>query len=459
MGAGVLPGADETIAAIATPAGRGALALVRVSGTDAAAVASRVLAPWPLDERRASLCSVRHPEDDRLLDRAVVTVYGNRSFTGEPMVEIVTHGGQVVPASVLAALIAAGARQALPGEFTRRAVVNGRLDLLQAEATADLIDARTTATSRAALAQLDGGLSRRIGELRETILGVEALIAYDIDFPEEDDGPVPAERIGRECRRTLEALDGLLETSRFGEMIRAGALVVLAGAPNVGKSSLFNALVGHARAIVTNVPGTTRDALEAVIDAGAVPLRLVDTAGLRPTEDAVERLGVETSERYLRDAEVIVACATDAPELDLVMRRVRAMSEVPVIAVATKRDLAPGSDWLPVHTLADSAVGVSAVTGQGLRTLVAELERLAARGAAAPDDQRPLLTRERHRTAVIRARQELSSFLTAWEREEVPVVVAAVHLRAATNSLEELIGAVDVEDVLDRVFASFCVGK
>ena len=293
-----LPGADDTIAAIATAPGRGALATVRVSGADAHGIARRVLTPWPEAERVATLARCRHPRTGERLDQAVVTVYAApRSFTGEPMVELSTHGGHLVPATVLAALLAAGARQALPGEFTRRAVLNGKLDLLQAEAVADLVDARSHAMQRAAIEQLDGGLSRRILALRDALLDLEALIAYDIDFPEEDEGPVSRERVARAIADARAAIEALLATAPAGELVRDGALVVIAGEPNAGKSSLFNALLGESRAIVTELPGTTLDALEAVVDTGRWPLRLVDTAGLREAGDIVERLGIEVSER------------------------------------------------------------------------------------------------------------------------------------------------------------------
>jgi len=310
-----VPEATDTIVAIATPPGRGALSLVRVSGPRAHDIGRTTLSRWPGRPREAVRSEVRDA-NGTALDQVIVVRYdAPASFTGEDSFEMSTHGGLVVPTTVVAAVLAGGARLALPGEFTRRAVLNGKLDILQAEATADLIAAGSRAAQRVALHQLDGGLSRRIATLRDQVIGIEALIAYDIDFPEEDDGPIaPA--------RTLAALDSLesglrqlLATARGGELVREGALVVLAGAPNVGKSSLFNALLGRSRAIVTPIPGTTRDALEAVIDAEPWPIRLVDTAGLRPTSDPVERLGIEVSESYVRSAAVLLCCGEDAEAL------------------------------------------------------------------------------------------------------------------------------------------------
>ncbi|MBX6333091.1 MAG: tRNA uridine-5-carboxymethylaminomethyl(34) synthesis GTPase MnmE, partial [Gemmatimonadaceae bacterium] len=336
----VLPGADDTIVAIATPPGRGALAVLRVSGRDAYAVASRVLTPWRAEARRAYLASLCDPATGRVIDRPVVTVYaGPRSYTGEDLVEVSVHGGAVVPALALGAMLAAGAREALPGEFTRRAVANGKMDLLQAEAIADLVDAQSRAMHSVAVDQLEGSLSRRIASLRESLLQLEAMIAYDIDFPDEDDGPISRSEVAAAAERVIGALDALLGTAHTGEVVRRGAVVVIAGAPNAGKSSLFNALVGSTRAIVTDVPGTTRDAIEAVLDVGAWPVRLVDTAGLREASDVVERLGIEVSERYLRGADVVLACGDDDAQLAETIQRVEQLSPAAIIPVRTKCDI------------------------------------------------------------------------------------------------------------------------
>ncbi|MEP6550276.1 MAG: tRNA uridine-5-carboxymethylaminomethyl(34) synthesis GTPase MnmE [Gemmatimonadales bacterium] len=439
--------------AIATPAGRGAIALVRLSGSDAFAIAEKHIRALPPAPRVTLLGEIF--DGEQKLDEALITLFpGPNSFTGEDTVEISTHGGQLVPATIVAALISSGARQALPGEFTRRAVLNGKLDILQAEAIGDLIDASSSAMQRTALSQLDGGLSRRLLDLRSELIGLEALIAYDVDFPEEDDGPVPRERIERTAAEIQESLDALLATAPAGEVIREGAIVVIAGPPNAGKSSLFNALLGRSRAIVTEIPGTTRDALEAVIDSGKWPLRLVDTAGLRETEDRIERLGIEVSERYLSSAHVVLACAEDSGSLDATVRLVSQRASAPILAVRTKSDLVSERD--------DSSSGqipVSAETGTGLHELLAAIDKAldAEHGEILPD--LPLLTRARHRKALASARSEVEQFTRNWREQKLPATIAAVHLRTAVCTLEELIGTVDVEDILDRVFSSFCVGK
>jgi len=444
-------GADDTIAAIATAPGRAALAIVRLSGPDALAIGRKMARPWPAEPRHATLARIVDGNGARLDEAVVIHYRAPASFTGENAVEITCHGGPVVAATIVAAMVAAGARPAEAGEFTRRAVLNGRLDLLQAEAVGDLVEAASRPAQQVALTQLDGGLSRRIAALRDAILGLEALSAYDIDFPEEDDGPVPAERIAARAREVLGELEMLLATAPLGEVVRDGATVVIAGAPNVGKSSLFNALLGRRRAIVTDTPGTTRDALEAVTEADGWPVRLVDTAGLRDATETVERLGIEVSREYLGRADLVLVCGESPEQLRLARTAMAGSSPAPTLDVLTKADLQ--------RATAADAVRVSAETGEGLPDLVAAIAARLRSSKGALRTDAPLVTRERHRVALQHACAELQAFAEAWEQRSLPAVVAAVHLRDATRHLEELIGAVDIEDVLERVFSSFCVGK
>ncbi|HTR21228.1 MAG TPA: tRNA uridine-5-carboxymethylaminomethyl(34) synthesis GTPase MnmE [Gemmatimonadales bacterium] len=444
---------SDPIVALATPPGRGALALIRLSGTGVLPLAARVLHPWhPDPPRTVRRVTVRHPATGEAIDSALAVCFpAPHSYTGEDLVEISTHGGLVAPAETVAACIAAGARQAEPGEFTRRAVRNGKLDLLQAEATLDLIEAETPAQRRAALQQLDRGLSNRLAALRDELLHLEALIAYDIDFPEEDDGPVNPVRVQQAWRGVRDRLDALLRTAPEGERLRIGALCVIAGRPNAGKSSLFNALLGIDRAIVTEIPGTTRDAIEAPAVIDGLPFRLVDTAGLRDSDDRVERLGIEVSRRYLAGADLILFCEDDdGAGAGRERESFLAGCRTPVVVARTKIDLAP--------TAATDAVRVSAVTGEGLDALKRRLAEVAFARFLVRGDAEPLITRERHRLALDRALREVDAFHAARDGG-VDAAASATHLQAARGALDALIGVVTPDDVLDRVFAAFCVGK
>lgn len=453
-------GDDGPIAAVATPPGRGALAVVRLSGRGAFAVAEGVCRPWPLTARRVTRCTLYDAEHGAIDEALVVAMPGPASFTGEDTVEFSLHGGVTASAALLSALVARGAREARAGEFTRRAVRNGKLDLVQAEAVGELIAARSQAMRRAALTQLDGGLSRRIAALREALVGLEALLAYDIDFPEEDDGPVAPSRIADAAEQVHGMLGQLLATVPAGEALREGATVVIAGAPNAGKSSLFNALLGRARALVTPVPGTTRDAIEAVLETPRWPIRLVDTAGLRETDDVVERLGIAVSERALGEAAVVLACGDDAAALTDTVARVRALTPAAaVVPVWTKADLRPATATVPEVWGEAAVCAVSAERGDGLEALVAVvLSQLDARFGGAVVEV-PRLLRERQVQAVRAAHDELGAFLACWQDGVTPVVISATHVRGAIEALEGLLGVVTTDDVLDRVFATFCIGK
>ncbi len=447
--------ASATIVALATPPGRGALAVLRLSGPAAGEIACRLGAAESLTPRRATRTRL-HASDDasQVLDDAIVTWFpAAQSPTGEDLVEFSLHGGQYVSACAMAEAVRAGAVPALAGEFSERAVRHGKMDLLQAEAVADLIDARSRAMHRAALTQLSGALSQRLLALREALLETEALLAYEVDFPEEDDGPLPRAAASAAASRVLDALHALGATLPMAGLGREGVPVVFAGAPNAGKSSLFNALVGEARAIVSEIPGTTRDAIEVLVDEEPYPWRLVDTAGLRETDDVLERLGLEVSARWLARAGVVVVCGESVESLHAASAAVLSATPAPQVLVRTKSDLG-------VALTADEAItAVSVVDGRGLADL-RDAIRAAVRAAHPPmPEDAPVVTRARHATAIARARDEVAAFVTAWDDAALPAPVAATHLRAAILALDELVGAIDVEDVLGRVFRTFCVGK
>jgi len=455
--------AVDTIAALATAAGPGAIALVRMSGPDAFQIL-RALTPDQDDPapRTASVRSITDGEGGDLLDRALVTAFlGPESYTGEDMVEISCHGGWLVPRLILDACVARGARLAEPGEFTRRAVLYGKMDLVQAEAVLDLIEGRSRAQHDAALFQVERGLSRRIGELREQLVTLEAYLVQHIDFPEEDEAPVPVDRVLVAAAALREALEELLETAPEGELLREGALTVLAGPPNSGKSSLYNALLGEERAIVTEVPGTTRDALEAVISVGGFPFRLVDTAGLHDSDDRVEVLGIEVARRYLDRADVVLFCVESHSEIGSVEREFLAgLADVPTVLLRTKADLVSGDgvseDLNGAHVR--ESVELSVVDGTGLGRLRALLPEMVYGGLVRTGASVPALTRARQSEAVGTARDQVVAFMEALEAG-TPVAVASALLRPAETALEELLGLISTDEILDRVFREFCIGK
>ena len=466
--------AVDTIAALATSPGVGAIALVRMSGPEAFEVL-RALTPGEDDPapRTATLRSLTKGEGGDLLDRALVTSFPRpESYTGEDMVEISCHGGWLVPRMILDACVATGARLAEPGEFTRRAVLHGKMDLVQAEAVLDLIEGRSKAQHDAALFQVERGLSRRIGELREQLVTVEAYLAHHIDFPEEDEAPVTVDRVADAADALRDALEELLETAPEGELLREGAVTVLAGPPNSGKSSLYNALLGEERAIVTDVPGTTRDALEAVISIGGFPFRLVDTAGLRDSDDQVEELGVEVARRYLDRADLVLFCVESQADLGSAELEFLAwLGDVPALLLRTKVDLTPRdrvSGPLTSEGLDDSrrvnaadvreSVDLSVVDGTGLGRLKEILPELVYGGLVRTGTSVPALTRARQSEAVQKARDQVVAFIEALD-EGTPVAVASALLRPAETALEELLGLISTDEILDRVFREFCIGK
>jgi tRNA modification GTPase len=441
--------------------GLGAIAVVRVSGPEASSVALRLLPGLEVmpDPRYATLAEIRDPDDESVIDRAVVTYFAApESYTGEDVVEFSCHGGWQIPRLVLDACLRAGSRAAERGEFTRRAYLRGKLDLVQAEAVSDLIEARSRALHFAALGQLERGLSGRISELRERIVRLEALLAHHIDFPEEDDAPAPVNEIVAEAADVAQRIERLLATAPEGELLREGALAVLAGRPNAGKSSLYNALLGQERAIVTEEPGTTRDALEAMVQVGGFPFRVVDTAGLRETDCRVEQLGIDVAKRYLKDADVVLLCV---PAHEGISGRDRAFLEeieAPVLVLRTKSDLREGplEGEPPAHTV--GVIDVSVQSGDGLDQLRSALPELTYSALLRVDAEVPVITRRRHALALETARGEVDLFREALE-EGLPPEIASTHLRPAETALEEVLGVISVEDVLDVVFREFCVGK
>lgn len=449
----------DTIVARATPPGVGAVAVVRLSGPGAREIAGglmrcdrRRLEDWP--ERSSRLRALYRPGSGEALDHALVTLFrAPGSYTGEDVVEISTHGGVSIPASVVDACVALGARAARAGEFTQRAYLNGKLDLTQAEAVGDLVAAHSPRGRAVALHQLERGLGARIADLRGDVIGLSALLVQHIDFPEEDEAPTPIDAIVARAETLASKIDRLLATAPAGELLREGAVVVLAGRPNSGKSSLFNALVGNERAIVTPEAGTTRDAIEAVVSIDGFPFRLIDTAGLRSSSNQVERLGIEIAHRYLAGADVVLYCQEAGSGMSGEEAAFIRTLSCPVVRVCTKWDLAPGG-W----TAEGSDVTVSVVSGQGLDALGEVLRDLVFRGVVEGRDEVPVVTRRRQADLLRKSRAEIAGFGEALANG-IPAEFASAHLKTAESALEEILGVVATDDVLDRVFRDFCIGK
>jgi len=461
----------DTIVARSTPPGRGALAVIRLSGPGVDGILGALGCGKVLEQppRTAVLAGIRDPRPPgELLDRGIVTRFpGPGSYTGEDVAELSVHGGPVVVARVMEACRAAGARLAEPGEFTRRAWLEGKLDQLQVEAIQDLIEAESPARHAVAVYQAEGGLSRRIEALRRSLLEVEALLAHHLDFPDEDDAPTPVEEIVHRVEGAEGAMSRLLATAPGGELLREGATVVFAGRPNAGKSSLFNALVGTERALVTDEPGTTRDAVDARIELSGFPFTLVDTAGIRADAESVEAAGIEVAHRWIRSARAVLWCrrASDGPPSEGEWKEIRELAGGAggggLVLVRSCADEAPGDAW-DVPTWAAGGPGwmsVSVRSGEGLGRLGDALVNLAFGSLVGVDvGSEGVLVRERHRAALGEALRETREFAGALAAG-VPAELAASHLRSAEEALAELIGTVGGEEVLDVLFRSFCIGK
>jgi tRNA modification GTPase len=445
----------DTIVALATPAGRSALAVVRLSGTGTRGIVSRLAPglPEPLPERRPSLAHLGERGAEPI-DEAVVTFLPAASSpTGEDVAEISMHGSPVAVERLLAAAVAAGARPARAGEFTERAFRSGKLDLVRAEAVRDLIDARTPAAARASARRLAGGLTKAIEHVREDLLAASAGLAAAIDFS-EDVGESADPAVPRGLARALSELERLAATARTGTLLTHGCRVAILGRPNAGKSTLFNALLGRERAIVTELPGTTRDTLEAGLDLGGVPVTLVDTAGLRPTRDVIEALGVGRAREEGARADAVLYVFDASAGLTAEDEEALALAgDRPRILVANKADRVSGRK--PV--MPDAAVlvcGLSPEAGPSLRALLARSLAAGVRTDASSD----VLGSLRQADLVARARASAADALAALEGGTSPEY-AATHCHAALDALADLVGETTPDDVLARLFATFCVGK
>ncbi len=436
--------APDTIAAVATPSGRGGIGIVRVSGSRVPGIAQAVLGRLPV-ARMATHCDFLDARGERVDEGLALYFQAPHSYTGEAVLELQGHGGPVVTHAVLGAVLDAGARLAEPGEFTRRAFLNGKLDLAQAEAVADLIDAASREAARSALRSLGGEFSAAIHALVAQLTELRALTEALLDFPEEDVDSLHRDDAQARLARLRAALEEVLAKSRQGSLLRSGIHVVLAGRPNVGKSSLLNRLAGEERAIVTALPGTTRDALREAIQIEGVPIVIVDTAGLRDSRDEIERLGMARTREELARADVVLV-VLEAGRLEMPAGTLP--EGAARITVVNKIDLFPA---LAAGRQGDE-VRVSAKTGAGLdalRQAVLEAAGWSARGESV------FLARERHLRALNAARAHLEAAAMQQSQWEF----FAEELRLAQEALGAITGRVSADDLLGEIFARFCIGK
>ena len=458
----------DTIAAVSTPPGRGGIGIVRLSGPDATSIATQLVRlRQPLEHARARLADVLDENDaaPERIDEAVITWFAApNSYTGDDLVEIAAHGSPVVLDLLLRRSLALGARLAEPGEFTERAFLTGKLDLTQAEAVRDLIEAQTLTQARQAASQMGGALSRRVAPVKQSLVELIALLEAGIDFAEDDVDVAPQQEIGRRICELIPPLAALQATFARGRIVHDGLTMAIVGRPNAGKSSLFNRLVERDRAIVTATPGTTRDLVTERISLDGIPLELVDTAGLRETLEEIEQLGIERSRQALADAAIVLVVLDATQPLNQEERNLLAAVESrPALVAINKSDLAVGEPGeAVVHTdesAAESfhlpAVPTSALTGDGISALREKILALATGGAAAEPG---LLTNLRQQQAIATARVALEDSARAND-SAIPHEMILLDLYRSLWALDSLTGQTTPDDILNLIFSTFCIGK
>jgi tRNA modification GTPase len=455
---------QDTIAAIATAPGEGGVAIVRISGVDAEALAAKIFARpqgrnGKLRSHRLYHGKIYNPATERAIDEVLLTVMrGPHSYTGEDVVEIHGHGGAFLARQILGLVLGQGARQAEPGEFTKRAFLNGRLDLAQAEAVLDLIRARTDKSAELALQQTTGELSKWVEELREELLQVLVQVEAAIDFPEEEIELLQRQDLIRKVEHLSTKISEIISTYNWGRLFREGARVCICGRPNVGKSSLLNALLGEDRVIVTPMPGTTRDVIEESINLNGLPVVLWDTAGIHETEDQIERIGVQLSRERVEKADAGIFVIDGSMSLTADDRALLGeMAGKKTLLTVNKNDLprVVAVDEL-TRSLGPNRVSyVSAKTGDGTNELKESLRDLIVDTETEPS---VVITNLRHRSALMRGEMALRHALSSLGENQAPEFIA-VDLSQTSEALEEIVGTIRSEDILERIFSEFCIGK
>ncbi len=453
---------NSTIAAISTAQGEGGIGVIRISGDDALKIADKIFysaSGKKIDGMKGYTAAFgKVMEDNEVIDEAVALVFRKpHSYTGEDVVEISCHGGIYITRRVLRAVLNAGAVPALAGEFTKRAFINGKIDLTEAEAVIDIIGAKSRAAARAALYVKDGVLRRKIDKVKNDLLAQTAHLSAWADYPEEDIAEVSEDDIIATCNASAETLENLLKSYDCGQAVKQGIDTVIAGRPNVGKSTLMNLLSGYEKSIVTDIPGTTRDIVEDTVVVGDVILRLSDTAGLRITDDTVEKIGVDRAKKRLEQCGLLLAVFDNARELDSNdMELIETAKNLPSVAVINKSDLNQKIDIEYIRKNIENIVFISAVNGEGKDELTAVIEKIAGTDSFNPSEG--ILSNERQRLAVSNALKSVKEAKSALE-SGMTFDAVTVLLEDAITELLELTGEKTSDEVIDRVFHNFCVGK
>lgn len=454
----------DTIVAVATSMGEGGISIIRVSGHKVLDIVDKIFR----GKNKKSLKDMKTytmrygyivDSDGHDLDEVIISfMKGPRSFTAEDTVEINCHGGVVVTNSILSEVIKAGARLAEPGEFTKRAFLNGRIDLSQAEAVIDIIRAKTELSAKSAVMQSEGKISKEIEDLREKLLAIIAHIEATVDYPEDDLEEVTNEKATEELTEMLDTIKELLESAEEGKILREGLKLVIVGKPNVGKSSLLNALLREQRAIVTDVPGTTRDVIEEYINLNGVPVQVVDTAGIRETEDVVERIGVQKSKEKIEEADLIVFMLDVSRDLDEEDKEIFThIKDKNYVVLLNKTDLNAKIDKNTLDFIDESKLyKVSAKTGEGIETLKNIIKDMFFKGEI--NSENIFITNNRHKEALIRAKENIESALNTLSTV-FAIDLASIDLRNAWSNLGEITGDTLEEDIIHKIFSKFCLGK
>ena len=451
---------DRTIAAVATPQGTGGISVIRISGRDAVAIADKVFCGKSLSQAESHSIHYGFIKDraGEKLDEVLVSVMrAPRTFTREDTVEISCHGGSITTHSVLCAVIEAGAHMAEPGEFTKRAFLNGRIDLSQAEAVIDIINAKNSLSQRNAISQLGGTLSREIKSVRDELVHLCASLQVIIDYPDEDLADVTEEDIKNVCRNCANRVTKLIETSDNGRMMRDGIRTAIVGKPNVGKSSILNCLAHEERAIVTAIAGTTRDVIEENVTIKGIPLILSDTAGIRETDDVVEKIGVTKSRQYLDAADLVIVVIDGADGIDDQDKEVLdATCDKTRIILLNKADMGIKTTSADFRD-ADIVIEISAKTGEGTDKLADAIEKLCKFDTIESENGR-IITNMRHKTALIGAQDALVRVADALDMG-MPCDIVSIDIASAMDRLGEITGETVSESVVNDIFHNFCVGK